>query len=306
MKYGIKGMLCLLLVLLLTGGCGITAGPEKNLSPTAATSEKRLTILTSFYPMYIMTLNIVRDLPDVRVVNLTRPFTGCLHDYQLTPDDLKQVENAQILVVNGAGMESFLDKVIKQQPELKIVEASRGIPLIPLASNKLEGNPHIWVSVSGAIQEVKNIAEQLSDLDPANAETYQVNAVEYVKKLELLREEMHQELAGFSNSSIVTFHEAFPYFAREFNLKVVAVIEYEPGSEPSAAELAEAIQTVRKTNTKAIFTEPQYPTRAAEAIARETGVPVCVLDPAVTGPYELDAYLDIMRKNLKTLKEVLQ
>ena len=305
MKPRIMGIFCFLLALLLAGGCEIPARPGKDLTPTAVTSPKRLTILTSFYPMYIMTLNIARDLPDVRVVNLTRPFTGCLHDYQLTPDDLKQVENAQILVVNGTGMESFLDKLVKQQPELKIVEAIQGIPLIPLAGNELEGNPHIWVSVSGAIEEVKNIAEQLSVLDPANAERYQANALDYVKKLEALREEMRRELAGFNNSSIITFHEAFPYFAREFNLNVVAVVEREPGSEPSAAELADAIHTVRETGAKAIFTEPQYPPGAAEVIARETGVPVCVLDPAVTGPYELDAYLDIMRKNLKTLKEAL-
>ncbi len=268
---------------------------------------KRLTIVTSFYPMYVETINVTRDVKGVKVINMTKPQAGCLHDYQLTPNDLKTLEKAGVFVVNGAGMEAFLGKVITQMPKLKIVEASRGIPLIR-GDNDEGDNPHVWVSVSNAIRQVKNIGEQLAKIDPANGPQYRKNAAVYIKKLQALKGKMHQGLDGVKNRNIITFHEAFPYFAQEFNLQIIAVIEREPGSEPSARELARTIVTIKKANVKGIFAEPQYPAKAAEVIAKETGIKVSVLDPAVTGEANGDrnAYLKIMEKNLKSLQEALQ
>ncbi|MCL6559426.1 MAG: metal ABC transporter substrate-binding protein [Firmicutes bacterium] len=272
--------------------------------PGKRTTSKTLTIATSFYPMYIATANIAGDVPGVKVLNITQPSTGCLHDYQLKPDDLKTLSEAQIFVVNGAGMESFMEKVVEQQPDLKIVDASKGIPLIK-GDGEEGDNPHVWVSISDAIQQVKNIGLQLAALDPDHAAQYSANTTAYADKLEALRARMHQALDGAKKRDIVTFHEAFPYFAREFNLNIVAVIEREPGSEPSAAELADTIATVKKSKIKALFAEPQYPAKAAETIARETGAKVFILDPVVTGPMEPDAYLKIMESNMKILEEAL-
>lgn len=273
-------------------------------APEKSTAGKTLTIVTSFYPVYIETVNVAKDVPGIRVINMTQPTTGCLHDYHLKPDDLKTLSEAQIFVVNGAGMEAFMDKVVKQLPDLKIVDASKGIPFIK-GEGEEGGNPHVWVSISNAIQQVKNIGLQLATLDPDHAAQYCANADAYVDKLEALRVKMHQTLDGAKERDIITFHEAFPYFAREFNLNIMAVIESEPGSEPSAAELADIIKTVKKSKIKALFAEPQYPAKAAETIARETGAKVFILDPVVTGPMEPDAYLTIMESNLKTLEEAL-
>lgn len=271
----------------------------------AGTGQTGLTIVTSFYPIYIEALNVAKDVPGVTVVDLTKPQTGCLHDYQLTPDDLKTLEGAQVFIVNGAGMEAFMDKVVSQLPDLKVVEASKGIELIK-GEGEEGDNPHVWVSISNAIQQVNNISEQLSLIDPANGSRYRSNAAEYVSKLEAERDKMHKALDGITNRSIITFHEAFPYFAREFNLNIAAVIEREPGSEPSAGELAQTIDIVKSAKVKALFAEPQYPVKAAETIARDTGAKVYTLDPAVTGPAEADAYLNIMDSNLKVLVEALK
>ncbi len=300
----IKRMLLLtaaaFLSMFLMAGCGSKpAGPPA----PAGGGENEITIATSFYPMYIMTLNIAKDIPGVNIVNMTRPVTGCLHDYQLTTEDLKNLEKASILVINGAGMESFMEKLLIQLPEIKVIEASRGIPLIK--SEVGEENPHVWVSITHAIQEVKNITEQLIALDPVHADKYYSNSADYVAKLEALRTRMHQELSQINNRDIITFHEAFPYFAEEFGLNIVSVIEREPGSEPSASELADTIKTVKELKVKALFTEPQYPNKAAATIARETDAKVYVLDPAVSGLMEADSYLNIMEENLKTLLEVL-
>jgi len=290
----------LLLLLLFCTGC--QSRPTVSTSSSSPASE--LTIITSFYPMQIMAMNITRDVPGVKVINLTKPITGCLHDYQMTPDDVITLNRGQIFIVNGADMESFLSKVVTQLPQLKIIEASRGLQLLP-GSGDSAANPHVWVSVSGAIQEVQNISEQLAQLDPARADQYHSNAAAYIAQLSALRDRMHQQLDSLPNRNIVTFHEAFPYFAQEFNLNIISVVEREPGSEPSAAELSVAIQQIRQANVKAIFAEPQYPTKAAEAIARETGARVYTLDPAVTGPVAADAYIKIMEANLQVLREAL-
>lgn len=297
----LKGISIVLLSLIVMSGCAT----KKDTATSGKVNDKTVNIVASFYPMYIATLNVAKDIPNVKVTNMTKPMTGCLHDYSVTPDDMKNLEGAQIFVVNGAGMESFMDKVIKQMPNLKIIESSKGIDLIKGDGNQGD-NPHIWVSISNAITQVKNIEKELSVLDPNNAKKYKSNTDEYVKKLETERDKMHKALDPLKNRDIVTLHEAFPYFAKEFNLNIIGVIEREPGSEPSAKDLDETILQVKKLKVKALFAEPQYPTKAADTIAKETGSKVYSLDPAVTGPMEADAYINIMESNLKALEEALK
>lgn len=305
-KHGLVWMMVLSILVLVLGGCGTTNESKPAVSQTADTKSKSsLTIAASFYPMYIFTLNIAKDIPNVNVVSLTKPTTGCLHDYAITPDDMKNLEGAQILVINGAGMESFMDKVTSQIPDLKIIESSQGIPLIQGDGDEGD-NPHVWLSVTNAITQVKTIGDQLASLDPENASKYQENTQAYINKLEALKTKMHQTLDGVQQRNIVTFHEAFPYFAQEFNLNTVGVIEREPGSAPSAKELSETIEQVKGLGIKALFAEPQYPAKAAEAIANETGAKVYTLDPIVTGPQEADSYINLMESNLITLQEALK
>ena len=262
-------------------------------------------IVASFYPMYIMAKNVAKDVPGVSVQNLTPPLTGCLHDYTVTTNDMKKLADAQVFVANGAGMESFLDKIVAQHPNLKIIQLSAGIPLIKGPGNEGD-NPHIWVSISNAILQVKNLGKAMEQYDPIHNKIYEKNTADYTAKLEALRQKMHSELAPYKGMSIITFHEAFPYFAKEFDLRISAVVEREPGSEPSAKELADTIELVKKSNTQALFSEPQYPDSAARTIAKETSAKVYVLDPAVTGPDAYDAYINIMENNLKVLKEALR
>ncbi len=282
-----------------------------SLSMTGCGSEKddgNLKIVTSFYPMYLDVLNITRGVGGVEVVNLTPPQTGCLHDYQLTPEDMKVLETADIFVVNGLGMENFLDKVTEARPDLKIIDASDSPEIVPIMEGDVP-NPHVWMSVTYSIQQVKNILSKLSELDPERAEQYRMHALEYVDELTTLRDEMHISLDMLRTKDIVTFHEAFPYFAAEFKLNVLAVIEREPGTEPTPQELADTIEKIKALPVKVIFTEPQYSPKAAETIARETGAQIFTLDPIVTGeakPENLLDYPDRMLDNMLTLIKALQ
>ena len=120
---------------------------------------------------------------------------------------------------------------------------------------------------------------------------------------------MHAELDNLPNRDIITFHEAFPYFAEEFNLNIAGVIEIEPDSEPSAKDVEEIIQIIKDKNITSLFTEPQYSSKIANTIANETGTTVYELDPIVTGdatPDAYDDYINKMKENLNVLKEALK
>ena len=282
----------------IIGGCG-SDGKK---------SDGNLKIVTSFFPMYLDALNITRGVQGVEVVNLTPPQVGCLHDYQLTPEDMKTLETADVFVINGLGMESFLDKVIEAYPNLKIINASDTPEIVPIMEGDVP-NPHVWLSVTYSIKQVKNIAEQLGKIDPKNADAYRMHSLEYVDELTTLRDEMQLSIEVLTNKDIVTFHEAFPYLAKEFRLNIAAVIEREPGTEPTPQELAETIEKINSLPHKVLFTEPQYSPKAAETIARETGAKIFELDPIVTGeakPDNMLDYVDRMLKNTVTMMQALQ
>lgn len=273
-------------------GCSNTSAKNN------ATSGKTQ-IMASFYPLYIMLMNITQGA-DVELSMLAPADTGCLHDYQLTTGDMKNLENADILVLNGAGMEDFAEKALEIKKKEQVIIASEGYPLF-------EDNPHIWVSLEGAEFQVNKIALGLADMDKANADLYMKNAEAYTYKIQTLREEMKNKLTPYAGKKIITFHEAFPYFAQEFNLEIAGVIEREPGTEPTALELKELISLIKEEqsiNSQIyLFAEEQYSSSAGEIIASETGLKVYELDPEVSGEISGDAYLDGMKKNLQILEE---
>ena len=273
-------------------------------TPVAARAESApWRVVTSFYPVYVTALNVTAGVEGVEVTNLTSPHLGCLHDYQLTPGDVRKLSEANLLLANGAGMEPFLDKVVRQAPGLRVVEVSEGIPL-------MDGNSHVWVSFDGARRQTGNIVAALSALAPEHAPEFRANGKAYQARLTALEERMRSVLAPFAGTPIVTFHEAFPYFARDFRLEIAGVIEREPGTEPSARELADTVKLVRARGVKALFAEPQFSDRSARVIAAETGAKVYELDPVVTGPSEpaaaRGAWLAAMEKNLAVLQDALR
>lgn len=299
-------MLWTFLSTVLLAACLLSAGCGGQQASSQKGKDGTFHIVTSFYPMYIDVINLTDGVEGVTVTNMTKPQTGCLHDYQLTTEDMKTLEKADAFVVNGAGMESFLDKVIKMQEGMTVIDASRGIDLM---EEDGEANPHVWLSITKDIEQVKNIRDQLKEADPAHADQYEANAAAYLAKLEVLKSEMHVTLDDVPHKDIVTFHEAFPYFAEEFGLHILGVIEREPGADPTPAELETTIEQVKALPVKVLFAEPQYSPAAAETIARETGAKLYSLDPVVTGeatPDAKDAYLVAMKKNMETLKEALQ
>ena len=277
---------------LLLPGCG-----------TKPSEKKGLRVLCTVFPMYVFTRNIVGDIPGVAVELMLPASLGCPHDYSLTPGEMEKIMGADVLVVNGMGLEEFLAKpALGANPRLKVIDASYGLEPIMDSHGT---NPHAWVSLTDAFAQMRNIAFGLADLDPKNAAQYKKNGASYAAEFMVLRTDFLLALKDAPNKRIVTFHDAFAYFARDLGLEVMAVIEETPGQEPSAGDLAKLARKIKEVKPIGIFAEPQYPEKVAEVLSGESGVPVYVLDPVASGEMTPTAYMDGMRKNLETIKKAL-
>lgn len=287
--------------------------------PALADNEK--TIVTSFYPIYGFAQNLLSGVEGVTIVNLAAPDAGCLHDYQLLTGDMRTLAGAWALLINGAGMESFLPDIVGQFPDLPVVDASEGIALLSENQEEDHGheedhdhdhdsemNAHIWLDVNNAKQMVSNLATGLISALPEHESKIVANCDAYLARLDLLDQTIREGLQNVSRKEIVTFHEAFPYFANAYGLTVAAVVNREPGEALTPSQLKDLVNTVKTLNLPPLFIEPQYPDLAAQTLSQETGAPVYTLDPLVTGPLDggaLTAYEDGMLNNLRTLQEAL-
>lgn len=253
----------LLLVLLLTGA-GLT---QLYVKEETKQQDSELTVVTSFYPMYIAAMNVIGDTPGVDLQNLSEPQTGCLHDYQLTPADMKLLSGADVFVVNGGGIESFLSDVAADYKNLSIVNACEGLNLLSeedegeehahgdahedAAEEHIHGdtedthedghnhgdvNAHAWMSIALYKQQVENILEGLCRIDPKHQDAYESNAKEYLAKLEDLEREqqsLKEELAG---KHIVIFHEAYAYVAEDYDMEISYTMDLDEERQVSAGE----------------------------------------------------------------------
>lgn len=298
-----KRLSLLLALLLLLAVCGCAA------------QESRV-IVTSFYPMYIFAQNVARDVPGVSVVNMADQSVGCLHDYQLQTRDMVTLESADVLVINGGGMEQFMDKIAATYTSLPIVTASEGVNMLESAHSHGHDNDHdhdhddtcvlnahVWLNPQLACEQVKNIAAGLSAADPLNAAAYEANAAAYCEQLAALDAEIAALLAPYAGEKIIAFHEAFVYFAQAYGLEVAGLIENDDGEEPGTRELAQICDKVKELDVEALFIEAQYPQKAAQTIARETGATVYEIDPVVSGDGALDSYERAMRENARIFAE---
>ena len=282
------------------------------LVPAAAFAE---TVVTSFYPVWIITLNLTDGLNDVAVRNLAAPSVGCLHDYQLQPADMKTLDGADALIVNGAGMEAFLPEITRTFPSLPVIEASEGIELLAEDdavrigdAEEEEVNSHIWLDPMRAVLMAENIANGLADLMPQHRDVLLANLESYRERLTALDTQLREGLQDLPRRDIVTFHEAFPYFAAAYGLHVVAVVSKEPGEVVTPAQMGSLVMEIERLGNPPLFVEPQYTDLSAQTLSRETGSAVYSLDPVVTGPEEnvpLDYYETVMIKNMETLVEAL-
>ena len=279
-------------------------------SPAEAASPSG-TVVTSFYPVWILTRNLLDGAGDIAVRNLAAPSVGCLHDYQLQPADMKVLSGADALLVNGAGMEAFLPEITRSFPDLPVIEASAGIELLKEGDALQIGdaeeeavNSHIWLDPLKAVQMAENLAAGLSSLFPEQEERILANLDACRERLTRLDLQLREGLKDLPRREIVTFHEAFPYFAAAYDLHVVAVVNKEPGEVLTPAQMGRLALEIGRLGNPPLFVEPQYADLSAQTLSRETGSAVYSLDPVVTGPEKdvpLDYYETVMLENMQVL-----
>lgn len=266
------------------------------------------------YPVYLMTQAVTQDVPDVTVKLVVNQQLSCLHNYTLTMADMKIIEFADLLVINGAGLESFLDDVLASRDYW---DASRDMPLRHAEEGHDHGDhdhdadheeydPHYWLSPTLAGQMAQNIAIGLTTKDPAHMDAYQANADQVAERLTTLQAELRAEVADLPCKELIPFHDGFAYFADAFGLTILASVEEEEGSEASAREINELTQLIQTHHIPCVFIEQNGSDSAAQALARECGVSVAALDMGMSGDEQgggLVAYEALLRRNIDTIRE---
>jgi zinc/manganese transport system substrate-binding protein len=287
------------------------------MAQSPAPKAEKLNIVTSFLPVQSHTLAIAGDHANVK--QLLAKDTGP-HDFQLTPADVKKLSDADLLIINGAGIEEWLGELIKKSgnKNLVVVDTSNGIKLVE-SPEEIEighshshahdhdhgdgANPHIWLDPVIAKKQAANIVAALQKADPANASAYAQNGKVYEAKLSALDSDYRSTLAPLPNKNLVTFHDAFPYLAARYKLNYVGAISEFPEKDPTPKQLAALVDKIRNLKVGVLFAENGYAPGLLKKIASETGAKVSELDTLEVGQGTPTAYLDRMGANLESLRK---
>jgi zinc transport system substrate-binding protein len=307
------------MMIFLLAGCGAPQSPDAGADGNE-TQEEILSVCASFYPMYDFAVKIGGD--KVSVVNMVPAGTEP-HDWEPAASDIVALENADVFVYNGAGMEHWALEVLGtlQNEDLIVAEASAGIELLEghdehgdeedaEEEEGAEFDPHVWLDPMYAKREMENIKNAFVSADPAGADYYEANYAEYAEALDALDSEFRDALSGFSNRDIIVAHEAFGYLCAAYGLNQVPIEGLSPDSEPDPAKMAEIIDFARDRDIKVIFFEELVSPKVAEAVADAIGAETDVLNP-IEGPGDEDEaedgdYFSVMRRNLESLKIALR
>lgn len=264
-------------------------------------SDGKIRILTSFYPIYIMTLNITNGVNNVEVSNMADKLNGCIHDYTLTTTDLKKFETANIFIENGAGLESFTDKIVNSYKDLKVIYAAQNVTNF-IYSDDNESNSHIWLSIENYKNEVQTIASKLSEIDEANSGLYNANANQYIEKLNELQSKFKQ--LDLSNKKAICLDESLEYLLKENNIDETLIETDHDQASISAELIKETIYKMNSEEIKAIFIDKNDSDKLAKALQNETGAKIYVLNSGMNGEKNLNSYIDLMNQNYEILKDL--
>ena len=301
----------LLAMTMLLSGCGKTIDTTEN-------SEK-LQVVTSFYPVYLLAQAVTEGAEKVDLLNMAQPQTGCLHDYELTISDMKLLEGADVLIINGGGMEGVLEQAVERYPQLVIVDTSAGIELLEEEEHHHhegeteeehaahshehghEGYPHFWLSPERAAQQAETMAAALGELDKTDAKRFAANAADFHEAAHALQEKAHAVGIPEGEHSAV-FHEGFAYFAELFHMENVCGIFADEYQMPSAKELTEAADEAKDHGIRFFLTAEDNGRIYAETLAAEVDEKVVLLDPLTTADEEDLSYLERMANNIKAVE----
>jgi ABC-type Zn uptake system ZnuABC Zn-binding protein ZnuA len=295
-------------VAIALAACGTgegTSSPDASAGTTPVAGALKVVTTTTVFA------DIVQNVGGSRVVASSIIPAGVgPEDYEPKPDDAKKLADADLIVSNGVGLDDFLDDLLAsgsggETPRLVLGE---GIPVLTVDG---EENPHFWLDPTLVVQYyLPAIAAKLTELDPDGTATYVANVAAYGGTLEALDAELLARVGEIpeANRKLVTFHDAFPYFAQHYGFELVGVILDNVGQEPTAGELAALVETVKAAGVKAVFSEAQFNPKLSETLAQEAGITnvVTTLYNDSLGPPPADTYVGLMRWNVDQIVPALR
>jgi ABC-type Zn uptake system ZnuABC Zn-binding protein ZnuA len=300
MRLGRTITICLAAAMLLSG----CAGPS-----ATGGSNGKLIVVTTTTVFADLVSNVGGDL--VSVTSLV-PKNADVHTFEPRPADVRTVTGAKLLIMNGLGLDDWLSKTITNAaasgtPPLQLGVDLPGVTLLPGETSATE-NPHLWMDVKYAELYVDRIAQALGSADPSHAATYLTQAAAYKQQLETLDGWVRSQIATIpeANRKLVTFHDAFPYYAREYGITIVGVAVEAPGQDPSAGYTAQLITAIKSAGVKAIFSEAQFPAKLVDELASEANCKVVanLYDDALGDP-PIDSYDAVIRWDTSQLVQAL-
>lgn len=269
------------------------------------TEDARLTVVCTTYPIYLFASSIAEGVDGVSVERLDTGSASCLHDYTLSMGDMKKLERADVIALNGAGLEEFLEDALAAS-DAQVIDCSQGVELLESLSHDHDGDhdhghwdPHYWMDPGRAAVMARNLEAGLRLADPERWSEYAAGPV--LEMLDRCRAGM-DVFDGQKIPGLITFHDGFRYFAESCGLSLLASIEEEAGSEASAREIVEITELVRGYGIPVIFTEVDGSDATANAISRETGCKVMQLTMLMDGPEDSpEAYYNGIKENVSAI-----
>ena len=298
-----RALLVLASTIVLIAGCGRGGSSGPPASGPAGAGIKVVATTSVFADM-------VRNVAgDRAVVESIIPAGAGPEDYEPKPDDVRKLADADLIVSNGVGLDDFLDDLIAAAGEEAVSRLVLGDGLETITVEG-EGNPHFWLDPSVVADHyIPAINAALTDLDPAGADSYEASAAGYIDAVRAMdaANMARVETIQAEDRKLVTFHDAFPYFAAHYGFELVGVIVENVGQEPTASELAALVETVRGAGVKAVFSEAQFSPDLARTLADEAGVTqvVTTLYNDTVGPPPTDTYLKMMEWNVNEIVKAL-
>jgi ABC-type Zn uptake system ZnuABC Zn-binding protein ZnuA len=289
-----------------TAACSSVGGAG---SPGTSVSG-RIAVVTTTTVFADLVRNVGGGL--VEVTSLV-PRDGDVHTFSPRPSDIRAVAGAQLLVMNGLGLDDWLSRTMKNaaRPGTPLIALADDLPGVTLLPGDTRGsqNPHLWLDVAYAERYVDRIADGLAAVDPAAAPTIRAQAAAYRGRLVSLDAWARAQLEAIpaTQRRIVTYHDAFPYFARAYGLTIVGVSIAAPGQEASAGYTARLVDAVRSQHVRAIFSERQFPAKLVTQLGAETGTRVVtdLYDDAL-GDAPIDSYVGLVRWDVQRITEALR
>lgn len=275
--------------------------------PSASAGQLRVVATTT------VLADLVAHVGGSRVhVDSLVPKGGEVHTFDPRPSNSIKVSDAQLIVMNGLGLDDWLGRLaVDTGSSAPIVRVAEDLPGVSYIAGGTTGtaNPHLWLDVAYAELYVDRIAEALSRVSPADAATFAANAAGYKASLGELDAWVREQISTIPEDqrAFVSFHDALPYFARAYGLRIAGVVLPAPGQDPSAGEVASLVSAIRSAGVKAVFSEAQFSPQLAEAIAAEAGATVVAdLYTDTLGDPPADSYEGIVRWDVERIVGALR